>query len=140
MKRNARESIGGGGFVAVTYEMINSKAYKELSGSALRALILCLRKVKTYHPIDRFNSHFEFTYPEARKQGLGDASFFRGLTQLQKVGFIDCVMRGGARWEGKGRSQYRLSKRWKQYGTPDFKELHKGYCVSVNGNGDKEVF
>lgn len=141
MRRKAKESIGGGGFVPITYEMINSRAYKELSGSSLRTLILCLRKVKTHDKVDRFKYHFAFTYPEAKKEGLGDASFCRGLQQLQRVGFIDCVIRGGLRCDGKACSQYKLSQRWKKYGTPDFKELHAGYCMSVHGgNSDEEAF
>ena len=58
-----------GGFVAVTNEMINSRAYKKLTKAGLKALILCMRKVKTHHPLYRFKLQFELTYPEARKAG-----------------------------------------------------------------------
>jgi hypothetical protein len=122
-----------GGFVPITYEMISSSAFKELMGSALKALILCMRKVKTHHPIDRFSYQFELTYPEAKKQGICHTSFCRGMKQLQQVGFIDCVVRGGMRFQGKSSSLYRLSQRWKKYGTPEFQETWHGYCEEIHG-------
>jgi hypothetical protein len=138
MGRKAKERIGGGGFVPVTYEMIASKAYRELHGTSLKALILCHRKIKTH--VDRHNHNFSFTYPEASKQGIGSASFYRAMRQLQMLGFIDCVVKGGMRFEQKHCSQYRLSQRWKKYGTANFKELHAGYCMSIHGNGDDKPF
>ena len=124
-------------FVVITYGMINSKAYKELSGSALKALILCMRKVKTHHPLDRFNFQFALTYPEAKKQGLCHTSFCRGMKQLGKVGFIDFVVRGGMRYMGKKSSSYRLSQRWKKFATPEFQEKWDGYCADIH---DEDVF
>lgn len=127
-----------GGFVAITYEMIDSRAFKELNVSALKALILCMRKVKTHDPVDRFTLQFSLTYTEAQKQGLCHSSFCRGMKELQQLGFIDCITRGGMRFQGKNRSYYRLSKRWKGYGTPNFDTQWKGYCVGVHG--EKKVF
>lgn len=131
-KRQKRNKIQGG-FVAITYEMINSEAYRELTCSALKAFVLCLRKVKTHDPSDRFKYSFSLTYPEAKKQGLWHSAFNRGMRQLQQLGFIVCVMRGGMRFQGKACSLYRLSRRWEDYGTPDFKEHHEGYCEAVHG-------
>jgi hypothetical protein len=123
-----------GGFVAITFEMINSKAYKELRGSAIKALILCMKKVKEMHCTERFKTNFSLTYPEARKQGFCDATFWRAMRLLQHVGFIDCVMKGGLRCDRKTPSTYRLSLRWKVYGTPEFKCLPPGHCEDINGN------
>lgn len=131
-KRKKQNRIQGG-FVAITYEMINSKAYRELNGAALKALIICMRKVKTYDLYDRYKFQFSLTYPEAKKQGLWHSAFNRGMKQLQKVGFIDVVMRGGMRFQGKACSLYRLSRRWKEYKTPNFKQQHNGYCEMVHG-------
>lgn len=122
-----------GGFVAITFEMINSQAYRKLHVSALKALILCIRKVKTYNPYDRYKFQFSLTYPEAKKQGLWASAFNRGMKQLQEVGFIDVIMRGGMRFQGKACSLYCLSRRWKEYGTPNFKHQHNGYCKAVHG-------
>jgi hypothetical protein len=127
-----------GAFVAVTFEMMNSAAYRKICGSALKALLLCLRKVKTYDDIDRYSQYFTLTHPEAQKQGLWPSAFNRGIKQLVEVGFIDIVSRGGMRCEGKACSYYRLSKRWKKYGTPEFQERrYRGYAEDVHGVGVK---
>lgn len=123
-----------GAFVPIPYEMIDSKAFKELNGSSLKALILCMRKVKTHHPIDRFKLQFSLTYTEAEKQGLWHSAFSRGIKQLQRLGFIDCVIKGGMRFQGKACSLYRLSQRWKQYENPNFQGHHEGYCEAIHGN------
>lgn len=122
-----------GGFVPLTYEMIDSKAFQKLTGSAKMSLFLCMRKVKTNHHIDRFTFQFSLTYPEAKKHGLWDSAFNRGMKQLQKLGFIECTFKGGMRFQGNACSLYRLSQRWKQYGTTDFQTRHDGYCEAVHG-------
>jgi hypothetical protein len=137
IERFKRNKIHGG-FVPITFEMINSKAYKKLSGSALKTLVLCMRKVKTHHPIDRFKFHFALTYPEARKQGLCDTSFCRGLKLLQQIGFIDFILPGGMRFQKKASSVYRLSQRWEKFGSPEFMKKPDRYYEGIQG--DKDVF
>lgn len=132
-KTKKEDSWIEGGFVAITFEMMNHKAYKELTGSAIKALILCMRKVKEMHRTERFKVIFSLTYPEARKQGLCNVTFWRSMKSLQRVGFIDCIMKGGLRCDRKTPSAYRLSLRWKKYGTPDFEDIHPGHCEEING-------
>lgn len=132
-RKKKTESWIKGGFVAITYEMMNSNAFRKLNGAALKALIFCMRKVKIDDPIDRFKYHFSLTYPEAKKYGLSDATFYRSIKQLQDLGFIDCVMKGGLDKGIKKPTLYKLSQRWKDYGTPTFKKLHDGYCEGVQG-------
>lgn len=122
------------GFIAITYEMMDSKAFRELTESGIKALILFMRKVKIRNPIDRFKFQFPFTYPEAKKQGICDASFCRGIKQLQRLGFLDIVIKGGKRGESKDCTYYRLSQRWKKYGSPEFKNYWEGHCVGVHGD------
>ncbi len=133
-KTKKEDSWIEGGFVAITFEMMSHRAYKKLTGSAIKALILCMRKVKEMHRTERFKVIFSLTYPEARKQGFCDVTFWRSMKSLQSVGFIDCIMKGGLRCDRKTPSAYRLSLRWKAYGTPEFKTLHPGYCEGINGN------
>jgi hypothetical protein len=121
-------------FVPITYEMMDSRAYKQLSKAGIKILIFTMRKVKIKNPIDRFKYQFTFTYPEARKYGLWDSFFARGINQLHDLGFLDIVIKGGRRGESKFCTYYRLSQRWKKYGTPEFKRLHKGYAISVHGD------
>ena len=131
-KRKERNRIEGP-FVPITYEMMDSKAFEELNATALKTLILSFRKVKTNNPIDRYQTQFTFTYPEAAKHGLGHSSFSRALKELIAIGFIDCVSKGGMRFEGNSSSQYRLSKRWEKYGTHGFEKKWPGHCESVHG-------
>jgi hypothetical protein len=122
------------GFIAITFDMMDSKAFRKLTESGLKALIFCMRKVKIKNPIDRFKYQFLFTYPEANKQGICDASFCRGIKQLQGLGFIDIVIKGGRRGESKFCTHYRLSQRWKKYNTPEFKNHWEGHCVDIHGD------
>ncbi len=120
-------------FVALTFKMIESDAYKRLTEAGLKTLVLFLKKVRTYHPVERYEYQFPFTFPEAKKNGISNSSFDRALTQLVELGFIDCTVKGGIRSDGKSYSYYRLSKRWKDYGTPSFQKRWRGYCEAVHG-------
>jgi len=125
------------GFVAITFEMIDSTAFKELTGSGLKALILLMRKNKNSKPLERFKYQFSFTYPEGRKQGICNASFCRAIKQLHRLGFIDIVIKGGLRGVSKYPNYYRLSQRWKQFGTPAFQKIRDGYDISIHGEFDQ---
>ena len=133
-KKKREDSWIEGGFVAITFEMMNSRAYRKLTGAALKALILCMRKVKEMDRAERFKVIFSLTYSEAKKQGFCDATFWRAMRLLQHVGFIDCHMKGGLRCDRKTPSAYRLSLRWKKYGTPDFEAIYPGHCMEINGD------
>ncbi len=122
-----------GGFVVFTYEMMESPAYRELTGASLKALLLFLRKVKTHHHLDRYEQQFPLTFAEAKKKGISHSSFSRAITQLIETGFIDCAAKGGLRNEGKSYSYYRLSRRWKDFGTERFISRHRGYSENVQG-------
>ncbi len=132
MKKKKSNKIVGG-FVPITYEIIDSLSFKELTGAAMHALILCMRKVKTNNPHDRFSYEFTLTYREAKKSGLHASAFDRGIKRLHELGFVDIVHRGGMRYQGKACTKYRLSQRYQRYGTPEFLERHDGYCEEVHG-------
>jgi len=122
-----------GPFVLIPYELIDSKAYMELKGAGVRALMLCMRKVKEMKGTERFKVLFSLTFREAREKGFCDATFWRSMKSLQRLGFVDCEMRGGLRNENKYATIYRLSLRWKKYGTPDFDYIPPGSCEQING-------
>jgi len=122
-----------GGFVALPIEMMDSPAYHKLKGAAVKVLLLLMRKVKTHNPAERYDYQFPFTFPEAKRKGIPHSTFNRALTQLIELGFIDVVSIGGMRYEGKSFSYYKLSKRWKDYGTPVFEQRWRGHCESVHG-------
>lgn len=132
MKKKKGDKIHGG-FVALTYEIIDGRAFKKLNGAAMKAFILCLRKVRTFNPHDRYSYQFTLTYAEAQKSGLWASAFDRGIKELHKFGFIEIVHRGGMRFQGKSRTTYRLSQRYQKYGTAEFVERHEGHSEEVHG-------
>jgi len=109
-------------FVPMTWEMLNSKAFKELSYSASKALPYFLGKPKiklTYS--EYYESVFEFTYSEAKNLGFHTKTWKRCITDLIDKGFIDPVWKGGLRGDGKSASKFKMSSRWLDYGKPEFK-------------------
>ncbi len=118
-------------FVALTWEMLNSKAYKDLSSSPAKALPYFLGKVKTgFNDPQRYLTSFSFSYSEGKRLGFATATFSKTIQTLTSFGFIDPVYSGGLRGYGFSVSLFRLSERWKNYGTKEFKEVNwKYFCL-----------
>ena len=111
-------------FVALTWEMLNSKAYKDLPASAAKALPYFLGKPKfSYNDPQRYREEFSLSYKEAQKYGFAIATHHRSICELVEKGFIDPVDRGGLRGLGRSCSLFTLSWRWKAYGKPDFEKV-----------------
>lgn len=112
-------------------EMIESEAFKSLTGKCMWILLRFLQKVtwtntkvggqkiRVYH-----KKGLTFTYPEAQSHGISASTFNRAVGELVAKGFIDVEHQGG--FYGRDCSRYKLSDRWKQYGTQDFIEVKKG--------------
>jgi hypothetical protein len=102
-----------GGYVALPWNMLNSKAYRELSPITAKMLPFFLGKVKIqymeaqYHYID-----FTLSYTEAAHRGCSRRSFSRIIAELVDVGFIDPVS-----WRQRTATIFHMSKRWEKYGT-----------------------
>lgn len=112
-----------GGFVAMTWTMLNGEAYKELPASSAKILPFFLGKVKNHHPEDpaRYVVDFTFTYSEGKKYGFGKSTFSNILRDLVRFGFIDVTKKGGLRSQGGHASTlFRLSRRWEKFGTAYF--------------------
>jgi len=103
-------------FVALTYNMLNSKAYIELTPSAKGLLPYFLAKVKiSFNDPERYSTTFTFTFPEANKYGFANATFSTAYRDLFKKGFIDIFALGGLRGDRKSANKYKLSRRWEDY-------------------------
>ena len=114
-------------FVALTWETLNSEAYKDLPPSAAKALPYFLgnkesRKVGFCDP-SRYEISFTFRYGEGERFGFARRTFHQIIADLMKLGFIDPVIKGGMKGCGFTKSKFKLSQRWKQYGTPQFIEI-----------------
>ena len=111
-------------FVALPWDLLNSKAYKDLSASAGKALPYFLGKVKVhFNAPERYTVDFSFAYTEAKKYGFANGTHHRNISALMANGFIDPVYKGGKKSFGMSSSLFRLSVRWKGYGTPSFKTI-----------------
>lgn len=111
-------------FVALTWEMLNSKAYKDLSYAPAKALPYFSGKYKgDYHDPQRYLFEFPFSYSEAKRHGFAFSTFSKVIRDLVGRGFIDPVDRGGLRSDGKSYNLFKLSRRWEKYGTEGFKYI-----------------
>jgi hypothetical protein len=108
-------------FVAMTWELLNSKAYKKLPHTAKGALPYFLGKPKKFvqDPL-YYRDVFIFPYAEAKTLGYAKKTFYRVIDALFQYGFIDLIEIGGLRSSGKTTSKFKLSNRWKDYGFFNF--------------------
>ena len=111
-------------FVALTWKMLNSQAYKELQASSAKGLPYFLGKVKCgYNDPQRYTAEFSFPYAEGRTLGFALGTFSKVIQNLIHFGFIDPVDKGGLRGDCKSYNLFRLSRRWEFYGTRNFEEV-----------------
>src|SRR3989304_8532622 len=97
-------------FVPLTWEMLNSEAYKILPHSAAKSLPYFLGKVKTaYNDPQRYLIEFHFSYTEAGKYGFAVSTHHRIISELIEKGFVDPVDKGGLRSGGLSYSLFKLS-------------------------------
>ena len=108
-----------GGFVFLPWKVLNSEAYKNLSGSAAKMLPYFLGKLRgkqlsNWKEPRRYLETFTFSYPEAERYGCTRKTFSRVIEELEDAGFIKCVEHGGLRGKGKGYNKYLLSRDWEK--------------------------
>jgi hypothetical protein len=121
-RRNRKDSLPP--FVALIWDVLNSKAYIDLPASAGKALPYFLGKVKcSFNDPQRYLIEFSFSYSEGKRLGFATATFSNVIKALVKKGFIDPVDKGGLRSNGKSYNIFRLSRRWEKYGNADFKDI-----------------
>jgi hypothetical protein len=124
-RRQGKQAKITGGFVPLTWKLLNSRAYRNLPVSASKALPFFLGKPHVpYGNTMLFEVVFDFSYREANRcLGYSNSTFHKVICDLMSLGFIDPVDKGGLRGEGRSCSQFRVSPRWEQYGTKAFKEV-----------------
>ena len=116
-------------FVPLPWEILNGQAYKDLPPSAAKALPYFLgnKETRKKHYADplRYEIPFTFKYSEGERFGFARRTFHQIISNLMRFGFIDPVTKGGMKGCGFTRSKFKLSQRWKHYGTPEFVEITK---------------
>ena len=103
-------------FVAMSWDLLNSSAFKDLKPSAAKILPYFLGKPKL--PItdpEYYQAEFTFSYPEARKYGFSKGTFAKCIRELCRMGFIEKTEQGGMRGKGEGYNRFKLSKEWSDY-------------------------
>lgn len=111
-------------FVSTSWDVLNSKAYKDLPPTAAKALPYFLGRPKmSFNDLNYLKTVFPFTYPEARRLGFASATWAKVLRDLVAYGFIDPKSKGGLRGAGKTSAQFQLSNRWKKYGQAEFENV-----------------
>lgn len=100
-------------FVAMSWKLLNSDVYKNLSYPAAKILPHFLGKPqRPFTDPEYFSIEFNLSYPEAEKLGFAKATFAKCVRELQEKGIIVRTERGGLRGNGKGYNRFRLSKQW----------------------------
>jgi len=118
-------------FVALTWDLLNSSAFVDLTPSASKALPYFLGKHgKAFrrHEAD-FKGVFEFSYAEAKRLGFASRTFSRIIEELIKKGFVNMAGYGGLR-RGfcKSNNKFQISNRWRKYGQPEFELVTRYPC------------
>ena len=115
-------------------EMIESEVFRTLPRTAMWVYLRFTQK-PVWHDSKiggRKNRVYEtdgltFTYSEANHFDLSNATFYRAVKILVERGFLDVEHRGGTFGHGeiKDYTRFKLSDRWKAWGTDSFK--HKDF-------------
>jgi hypothetical protein len=123
--------------IRIKAEIYYSEAFKAItrSGSTIITIMRCLQKRKWKFEGKRkskkmvyLDEGFIFPYTEAAFLGIGTTQHWKNIKKLIEVGFLDPVHQGG--WYQKHErerdySVYKLSERWRNYGTHEFKTVEK---------------
>ncbi len=118
-------------FCMLEAELIESKAFMELSGKAAMLTLIRFhqklrrkkvkgskRHLRSYDYTN--NGELIFTYGEAKELGIKESAFHRVLRELvEDKGFIDIAELGN--WYERKPTLYAISRRWRDYGTNQYK-------------------
>ena len=111
-------------FVAIPWELLNSKAYCALSHSARACLPYWLGKPKIHYLAPEYcTKEFVFPYPEAQRYGFARATFAKIIREVVEKGFVDPKDKGGLRGDGLTYSHFVLSRRWQKFNSPEFEQV-----------------
>ena len=127
MSGQKRNSPRPGG-VFIERELLTSKAFRSLSGTAHVVLLdfYCKRQMARVgvgkHRVWDItnNGEITYTYKEAERNGIPRATFLRCLDQLVDRGLVDIAESGAGVF--RSTTLYAISSRWEKWGTDEFEE------------------
>ncbi len=120
-----------GSVIVLEQSLVKSEAWLSLSGAATIVYLIFRTKCRIDKPPGKpgkrrrvilNNGEIVFTYIEAKSRyGISKSRFRRALKELVAKGFIDIADTGMG--VHKVTTYYAISERWRDYGTPKFKEV-----------------
>lgn len=123
-------------FVAISWEILNSKPFQKLNFASGKILPYFLGKPKLrFDDLNYYESIFNFSYGEAEKLGFARETFSRCVKDLQADGFLIKISSGGLRGDSKSYSKYKLSKEWKVKGNEELVKMAMYRIQSNNRQG-----
>jgi hypothetical protein len=107
-----------GSWVPIEDDLLLSNAFRDLQPSAVILLLHLHRidKVLSWKGGDSYSGEFNLTFSEAETLGLARATTMRAVQDLVKRGFVEIVVQGGLRSQGRTSSIYRITERWRSWG------------------------
>ena len=107
-----------GSWLAIEDDLMLSNAFRDLQPSAVILLLHLHRidKVLAWKSGDAYSGEFNLTFTEAETLGLSRGTTMRAVRDLVKRGFVDIVVQGGLRSQGRTSSIYRVTERWRSWG------------------------
>ncbi|MDD2736275.1 MAG: hypothetical protein PHF56_20275 [Desulfuromonadaceae bacterium] len=115
-----------GSWVPIEDDLILSNAFRGLQPSAAILLLHLHRidKVLAWKEGDSYGGEFNMTFTEAETLGLSRGTTMRAVQDLASRGFIEIVVKGGLRSQGRTSSVYRIVEKWRTFaGLQTLKEL-----------------
>ena len=125
-KRGYLRSHVKGSWLPIEDDLLLSNAFRELQPSAVILLLHLHRidKMLAWKGGDSYGGEFNLTFTEAEKLGLSRGTTMRAVQDLAQHGFIEIVVKGGLRSQGRTSSVYRIVERWRTFaGLQTLKEL-----------------
>ncbi len=106
-----------GRFVRLSYDMLNSEAWKDLKTIAVKLYVY----LKTKYNGSEISIEFECSYSEINnKLRFSDKSIKSAYDDLIAKGFVEVLENNRARMKA---NKYKFSEKWKHYGKPNFEYL-----------------
>jgi hypothetical protein len=117
--------------VRLPWDMPISAAFRCLSAKGIQVLMRFYQKRKWKYVKDGrkkkkiiyIDDGLVFTYAEAEHLGISNSQFHTILKRLYELGFINIEHQGGGL--ARDYSRYSLPSKWRDYGTPLFRERTK---------------
>lgn len=135
-KKTDKQKLALPPFVPMTWALLNSMAYKQLTFAARAMLPYFIGKPNVNIRSDLYlKTEFSISYREAINYGCSTRTFTRVIEDLMRKGFLDPVDKGGLRGMGLSCNVFRMSDRWKGYGKPGFVEIEWRQFIGNFKNG-----